>query len=343
MNDDALDSHDAMPGLPTPPQNTALYGHAEQIEFLCRSWASGRMHHALLFDGPSGIGKSTLAFKFARHVISNPVPERAPEQFGDENEQLVHQIAMGAHPQVLHLTRPFEAKTSKFKTQLTIDETRKIGHFLSMTIPGHGWRVVIVDPVNDMNSNAANALLKNLEEPTPRTLFMLIAQSAGRLLPTIRSRCLHLRFSPLDDMAMRGAMETLHIGQGTDSAAIIAHAGGSPRMAAMLAEGGALEIIAVADRILSGGRFDAPAALKLGEALATRDAEPLFILLVEHLAQRIHEAAVQSATAGRHKSAQLTDYFSAFSERLAIVRGFNLDKRQYLLETLHEMHARLSA
>ena len=295
MSDEAVDSHDTIPGLPPASLNVTVFGHEKQKAFLSRAWASGRMHHALLFDGPSGIGKATLAFKFARHVIANPIASLAPNEFADEDRQLVHQIAIGAHPQVLHLTRPFDIKTSKFKTQLTVDETRKIGHFLSMTVPGQGWRIVIVDPVNDMNANAANALLKNLEEPTPRTLFILIAQSSGRILPTIRSRCLHLRFSPLDDFSMQEALGALQIGQGKDLEALIAHASGSPRMAAMLAEGGALEIIEATDRLLSSARFDAAAALKIGEALAGRDAEPLFLLLNEHLAARISEAAVKQA------------------------------------------------
>ena len=343
MSDDALETHDALPGVPAPSETVRVFGHHTQEEFLCKAWASGRMHHALLFDGPAGIGKSSLAFGFARHVIANPDPSRASDGFGESDHQLVHQIAIGAHSQVLHLTRPFDQKTGKFKTVVTVDETRKISHFLSMTIPGQGWRIVIVDPVNDMNAAAANALLKNLEEPTPRTVFILIAQSAGRLLPTIRSRCLHLRFNPLDRKAMGNALAALQIGQGDDRDALIAHAAGSPRLAAMLADGGALEIVEAADAILSANRFDAAKALKIGEALTTRDSEPLFLLLADHLAARI---ARQAANATRNASTNglaLAEYHAAFSERLAIVRGYNLDKRQYLLETLREMHGKLAA
>ena len=98
-------------------------------------------------------------------------------------------MASGAHPSVLHLTRPLNEKTKAFKTALTVDEIRRVGRFLSLTSHDGGYRVVIVDPADDMNTNAANALLKNLEEPPSRTLFVLIAHSLGRLLPTIRSRC----------------------------------------------------------------------------------------------------------------------------------------------------------
>lgn len=343
MSDDNLESHDTLPGVPAPSETVRVFGHDEQLAFLCKAWASGKMHHALLFDGPAGIGKASLAFGFARHVIANPDPSRAPERLDESDPQLIHQIAIGAHSQVLHLTRPLDQKTGKFKTVVTVEETRKIGHFLSMTIPGKGWRVVIVDPVNDMNAAAANALLKNLEEPTPRTLFILIAQSAGRLLPTIRSRCLHLRFNPLDRKAMGEALEALQIGQGDDREALIAHAAGSPRMAAMLADGGALEIIEAADAILSANRFDAAKALKIGEALTTRDSEPLFLMLADHLSARIAKQAARATHNASTNAISLAEYHAAFSEKLAIVRGYNLDKRQYLLETLREMHGKLAA
>ena len=343
MSDEERESHDSLVGVPSPANNPDVFGHEEQERFLCKAWASGRMHHAFLFDGPTGIGKSTLAFKFARHLIANPEARLAPDHFQDGDAALLHQISIGAHPQVLHLTRPLDPKSLKFKTQLTIDETRKIGHFLSLTIPGHGWRIVIVDPVNDMNASAANALLKNLEEPTARTVFVLIAQTVGRLLTTIRSRCLHLRFASLDDDAMRSALVNLQIGQDGDLDALIAHAGGSPRMAAMLANGGALDIIKAADAIISASRFDAAAALKIGEVLNTRDSEPLFLLLNDHLAGRLAQSAANAAVSGLARADILATYHAQFSQQLGIARGFNLDKRQFLLEALREIHMKLAA
>ena len=158
---------------------------------LAAAYRSGKLSHALLLAGPQGIGKATLAFHLARHLLRHPSPETAPDELEgpDTASSLFRQIATGAHPSVLHLTRPMNEKTKSFKTVVTVDEVRRINRFLSLTSHDGSYRVVIVDPADDMNTNAANALLKNLEEPPSRTLFILITHSIGRLLPTIRSRC----------------------------------------------------------------------------------------------------------------------------------------------------------
>src|SRR5690606_28014279 len=138
-------------------------------------------------------------FHLAQHLLANPVAEAAPALFSPRNpaSPLFRQIAQGSHPGVLHLTRPMNDKTKAFKSVVTVDEVRKVNRFLSMTSHDGGYRVVIVDPADDMNVNAANALLKTLEEPPPRTLFVLISHSLGSLLPTIRSRCQIIKLKPL--------------------------------------------------------------------------------------------------------------------------------------------------
>ncbi len=339
-------SHDSIPGFPEPAEAETVFGHDEQSRFLASAYSSGKLHHALLFDGAPGIGKASLAFLFARHIISNPDWSNAPERL-DRNldSGLAHQIAMGSHNQVLCLTRPTDAKTGKFKTQVTIDETRRINHFLSLTVPGNGRKIVIIDPVNDMNANAANALLKNLEEPTPRTLFILIAHSSGRLLPTIRSRCLQLRFSPLNDAEMREALEHLGISNkrsGADLDRLVAQSGGSPRVAAMLSEGGGLEILDAADKVISGARFDASGALKIGEALSTRDGEPLYLLLTDHLLSLTARLASEAAMCGSSHAASLSSLHASLSAKISEGLRFNLDRRETLTEVLQSLHATMA-
>ncbi len=340
---DVPDSHDSIPGFAAPSLAEVVFGHEEQSQFLASAYRSGKLHHALLFDGAPGIGKASLAFLFARHIIANPDWSNAP-QLLDKNPDsgLAHQIAMGSHNQVLVLTRPVDAKTGKFKTQVTIDETRRINHFLSLTVPGNGQKIVIIDPVNDMNANAANALLKNLEEPTPRTLFILIAHSSGRLLPTIRSRCLHLRFSPLSEGTMRDALEHLGITQkrtGTELERLIMQSGGSPRIAAILSDGGGLEILDAADKVLAGQRFDASSALKIGEALATRDGEPLYLLLTDYLLSMTASRAGEAATSDSVRASSLASLHASLSAKIAEGMRFNLDRRQTLIEVLQSVHA----
>lgn len=339
---DIPDSHDSIPGFRSPAEAEAVFGHADQSQFLARAYRSGKMHHALLFDGAPGIGKASLAFVFARYIIANPNYESAPDQIDvGLNSGLTHQIAMGAHNQVLSLTRPVDAKTGKFKTQVTIEETRRINHFLSLTVPGNGYRIVIIDPVNDMNASAANALLKNLEEPTPRTLFILIAHSSGRLLPTIRSRCLQLRFSQLNDARMLEALEHLGISQKLSSNQVeqlIASSGGSPRIAAMLSKGGGLEILDAADKVISGDRFDVSGALKIGEALATRDGEPLYLLLADNLLGQLARRAGDAALPDSFLAVSLSSLHASLSVKISEGMRFNLDRRQTVCELLQSLH-----
>jgi DNA polymerase-3 subunit delta' len=339
-------SHDSIPGFPAPSEAEAVFGHDDQSRFLANAYRSGKLHHALLFDGAPGIGKASLAFLFARHIIANPDWANAPDHIDpNANKDVAHQIAMGSHAQVLYLTRPVDQKTGKHKTQLTIDETRRISHFLSRTVAGNGYRIVIVDPVNDMNANAANALLKNLEEPTPRTLFILVAHSSGRLLPTIRSRCLQLRFSPLSDDDMRDTLDHLGVTQKLDGDQLdrlIAQSEGSPRVAAMLSDGGGLEILDAAHKVITGQRFDASGALKIGEALSSRDGEPLYLLLADHMLGMTAKLAREAAATDSSRAAALSLLHASLSVKISEGLRFNLDRRQTLSEVLQSLHIALA-
>src|SRR6195952_3882032 len=190
-----------------------LFGHEEAEEFLAQSYRSGKGHHAILIEGPEGIGKATLAFRFANHVLSNPDPLLAPQNIGDPDPTSVvsHAIASGASHNLLYLTRPVDEKTGKVKSAITVDEVRRAGKFFSQTSGPGNWRIVIIDPADDMNRSAANAILKLLEEPPKRALFLVLSHAPGKLLPTIRSRCLPLRMAPLDDRALGSALANLGI------------------------------------------------------------------------------------------------------------------------------------
>src|SRR5690606_12804825 len=206
------------------------------------------MHHALLFEGSKGIGKATLAFHLAGHMLSHGNNGDAPEHLiaPDFTRPLWRQIAAGMHPAVLHVDRRFDQKTGKFKTGIPVEEIRRITHFLTRTASDHAWRIVIVDPADDMNRNAANALLKTLEEPPARALFILISHSAGRLLATIRSRCQSIGFKPLEAAALTDALAHVGPGVGMEREAItqtlLQRSEGSVRKALLLVANGGIEI-----------------------------------------------------------------------------------------------------
>src|SRR5690606_22739828 len=146
-----------------------------------------------------------------KHVLTHPDPLEAPEEMADPdpNSLVSRQIASGASHNLLHLTRPVDEKTGKVKSAITVDEVRKAGKFLAQTSGTGNWRIVIIDPADDLNRNAANAILKILEEPPKRSLFLVLTHAPGKLLPTIRSRCLPLTLSPLSEQDLAAALDSL--------------------------------------------------------------------------------------------------------------------------------------
>ncbi len=155
----------------------------EAASRLATAYRDGKLPHALLLAGPPGIGKATLAYHLAHHLLFHPDAggaRRTRLETPDPKSPLLRQIATARHPSVLHLTRPWDEKNKRFKTVLSVDEIRRVGRFLSLTSHDGGYRVVVIDPADDMNTNAANALLKNLEEPPARTLFIADRACAGR-------------------------------------------------------------------------------------------------------------------------------------------------------------------
>ena len=345
---DLPEQHDTLHGINAPVETAQLFGHATQAAHIAQAYGQGRLHHALLLEGHAGIGKASLAFQLAQHLIANPQASGAPVALTllDRNSNDFRQLAQGTHGQVMHLTRPFDAKTEKFKTMLTVDEVRRIGHFLSRTNPGAGYRTVIIDPVNDMNANASNALLKNLEEPPARTLFILVAHTSGRVLPTIRSRCQHVAFSGLNDADLAKAVEQAAGSPvpGDEMAKLSALAEGSVRRALLLRQFGGLEVTETADALIAGNVLDVEKAARLGDVLTAREAEIQYQLLTDHLLQRIANAAQRHAAGGDTRRAEaMANSFSDTRNMLAHAQGFNLDRKQTIFGLIAAMHEKSRA
>jgi len=190
------------PPEPLPPrENSYLLGLETTEAQLMKAYHSGRMHHAWLIAGPKGIGKATLAYRFARYVLTTP--ENAPGEslYMLPNHPVFRKVAAGGYPDLIVVERSVNDK-GRMRGEIVVEDVRRIAPFFGKTAAAGGWRVVIVDGVELMNQNAANALLKVLEEPPKQTLLLLVSHNPGKLLPTIRSRCLRLDIRPLtaDDM-----------------------------------------------------------------------------------------------------------------------------------------------
>ncbi|MDH4414109.1 MAG: DNA polymerase III subunit delta', partial [Rhizobium sp.] len=233
-------------GAIAPVSNIRLFGHAAAEAFLARSYRSGKGHHAVLIEGPEGIGKATLAFRFANHILRHPDPATAPEAIADPDpdHSVTRQLASGASHNLLHLSRPVDEKTGRVRTAITVDEVRKAGHFFSQTSGTGNWRIVIIDPADDLNRNAANAILKILEEPPKRAMFLVLSHAPGKLLPTIRSRCLPLKLQELDPQAMDQALGQLGLSIPADKReAVLSLAKGSVARALKLVNYGGADIL----------------------------------------------------------------------------------------------------
>lgn len=341
----APEQHDTLDGVPSPAETVRLYGHREAASILAAAYRAGKLPHALIFAGPVGIGKATLAFHLAHHLLKHPQAASAPEALDapDPASPLFRQIATGAHPSVLHLTRPLNDRTKAFKTVLTVDEVRKVGSFLAMTSHDGGYRVVIIDPADDMNTNAANALLKNLEEPPKRTLFILIVHAPGSLLPTIRSRCQTMRLGPLAEADLMRVLDGLEPAPPQDPAArsaLAERAGGSARAAILLTQYGGLEIAEALGALAKARNVDIAAAYRLAEAVAGRDQSVQFGIFNRHALDLLADGASAAALAGDLARAKvLSDAWQEALDAISETETYNLDKKQHALAMIDRLNA----
>lgn len=198
----------------TPCENPFLIGHEKaEAEFLS-AFKSGRLAHAWLICGPRGIGKTTLAYRFARFLLAyghggggqkgalfdDPLPAIFPQNLGVSQDNAVsRRIAARSHTDLMYVERAFDEKKNQQKREILINDVRGIGNFLSMSAREGGWRIVMIDAADEMNRHAANAVLKILEEPPRQSILLLIAHRPGLLPPTMRSRCRRLILQPLQD------------------------------------------------------------------------------------------------------------------------------------------------
>lgn len=181
-----------------------IVGQDRALEQLASAWATRKLHHAWLLAGPKGVGKASFAKAAARRILAEGAgpPFDLPSLETDEDHRIVKLVNAGSHPDMRWLERLVNEKTGNLARNISVEQVRELGEFLTLTPALSPWRVAVIDAVDDLETSGANALLKILEEPPPNTLFFLVSHAPGRLLPTIRSRCRRLEFEKLSDDAM---------------------------------------------------------------------------------------------------------------------------------------------
>ncbi|HKY19240.1 MAG TPA: DNA polymerase III subunit delta' [Rhizomicrobium sp.] len=329
---------DRIEGFSHPRETFELRGQDAVLGRAARALRAGRAPSAWLITGPPGIGKATLAYRIARYLLAYGATAQGPEDLSLAQDHAVsRQVAAQSHPGLLVLKRALNPKTGKLMTVLSVDEIRRLADFFGMTSGAGGWRVAIVDTADDMNDNAANALLKMLEEPPADAVLLLLSNMPGRLLPTIRSRCQRLDLRPLEDTVLeKGLARHLNDLTPSERASLARLSGGSIGAALTLATGEGAALAQEADRLIENARQpDLLALLSLGEKLfRMRDGLELFGgFLIEALSDRIRAKARQGAPG--------LDRWVALQARIeqgfARAAGLHLEPRQTVLSTARDL------
>lgn len=321
-----------------PRHARRLIGQSKAEAALASAWRGGKMHHAWLLAGPRGVGKATLAYRFARFLLDPPAdsllagaltispdPENAASQL----------VGSRAHPDLLVIERSLDRDGKRLKAQISVDDARAAGHFFSMTPAMGGYRVCIVDAADDLNPNAANALLKILEEPPRKAVFLLVAHAPGRLLPTIRSRAIALGLAPLSTADVREVLEQLRPDATHEDIADAAElAQGSPGRALELIGSGGARLFLEARAILGSRKpSDRRKLFEIAGAMQRREAGDDFQVFAElfgdWLASQARAAALEGPGGDAEAWARMGQ---GIGHSIRRANALNLDRRQLLLE-----------
>jgi DNA polymerase-3 subunit delta' len=280
---------------------TPLFGHDAAVDAFRQSFDAGRLHHAWLISGPEGVGKALFADKAALRVLAQGQGRvEAPGLDVPDDHPAAKLVAAGSHPDLMRLERlAKENGSGELARSITVDQVRGLSRLFATTASMSPWRVVVIDAIDDLERPAANALLKNLEEPPPSSLFILVSHASERLLPTIRSRCRQLRLSALDDDAMTSALRNaLPEADAKEIEELKAAAQGSPGRALQFR---GLDIAALDRAMLTLVREGDPTNARrsaLAQSLALKSAQPRYEAFLARAPSLIaHEAKTRRGPA----------------------------------------------
>jgi DNA polymerase-3 subunit delta' len=338
---------DRFEDAPHPRESFALVGHAEAERALLEAYNSNRLPHAFIIGGEPGIGKATLAWRLARFVLANPDPAAvkaardlaiAPDHPG------ARKIAALSHNDLFLLRREWNEKSKRHYTEIRVDDVRQAIHMFQRSAGAEGYRICIVDCADDLNRSAANALLKLVEEPPARSLFIIVAHRPGLVLPTLRSRCRMLLLRPLSTEEILTVIDGLgepwtEVATATRRAAAERAQGSVSSALRLLAEDG-LELDAQISRLLDHlPGLDWRAVHALADRVAGRGNEAEFERLVASIMSWIDARLHSEAGGGAGRLAPLAEVWEKAAEAAREAEVMNLDKRPLILSIFADLAA----
>jgi DNA polymerase-3 subunit delta' len=297
--------------------------------------ASGRLHHAWLIGGPDSCGKATFAYQAAKFLLNHQmdvhgVASQAQDLSVPADSPAAARISVGSHPDLLLLSRRWDEDKKRMTAGIPVDDVRRLTQFLGSTAGEGGWRIVIVDKVEDMAPAAANALLKSLEEPPGNCLFLLLSDNIQRLLPTIRSRCRKAQLPKLDmDEMVTVLQEKLDDFEPAEFSLIEALANGRARYAMDLLATDHGDLRHDMQARLEEAAGDAKNLHALADALCMRGRDALFAEFLERARLFVHERA--KSVAGKGGPNPWIEVWDALDQQQRETETYNLDKKQLIL------------
>lgn len=363
------------------PRNThVIRGHKDAEKLFLDAYNAEKIHHAWMITGPKGIGKATLSYKLARFLLNNP-PEvdQGPGLFGDVLEKTALSsldtdlespanklITAGSNGDLLVIERSEDPKTGKMRSNILVDDVRKINNFFHKTSSDGGWRVAIVDTADEMNRNAANAILKILEEPPKNSILIILAHAPGKLLPTIKSRC---RMLPLKPLKSSTVLEILsHNYPELERNLIdgyVSLSNGSPGYAISLIEHKGLKLYGEMLGLLSTmPNINVPLMHDFAGAITTKKSGDMFLLFSEMLSQFIsrmirhvsylnsdHTHNIKQAIENEFKLMeelgtiipldQWAELWEKISAKMKVTDLLNMDRKQTVIDILNMINSAL--
>ena len=342
-SEDTTPESDALTNAPHPRMTDHLFGQNNAEQEILEAYRGGKLPHAWILGGEKGLGKATLAWRFAKFVLSYPDPahpfvQNATNLDVENKNPVVQRIHALGHGDVHVLRREWNEKTKKHFSDIRAEDVRAAVHIFQHAASEGGYRIVILDSAENLNGSSANALLKMIEEPPNKSLFLIVSHRPNQILPTIRSRCRKLLLRTLSDADCTRALGAFyHEGEGRDVDKAVALARGSVSRALKLLAGASLDLHIQMERVLAAlPDLKWTDVHRIADHVAGRSNDEDFETWVEAvqdwLTHKIHTPAASS-----HALRPWAEVWSLIGAQIREAEIFNLDRRALVLNVFSEL------